>query len=224
MVEIQNLSKIYHEGENEVLVFKKINLTIKLGESVAIVGPSGSGKSTLLNLLGGLDVPTEGDVIVDSKILSSLDEVGLAQFRNETVGFVFQAHHLLPHCSALENVLIPTLVQNSDPRNEERAKALLEKVGLRERMHHLPGKLSGGEKQRVAVARALINQPTLLLADEPTGALDHDNANRLMDLLVDLNHVEKQTLVMVTHSEEFSLRMGRQLRLDHGTLMDASRI
>ncbi|MEM9445624.1 MAG: ABC transporter ATP-binding protein [Verrucomicrobiota bacterium] len=224
MVEIKGLSKTYQEGSSEVEVLKQVDLKISKGESVAILGVSGSGKSTLLNLIGGLDEPSRGEIFVGDQALHNLSEEGLARFRNEIVGFVFQSHHLLPHCSALENVLIPTLANEflgNQLEAERRANELLEQVGLKDRVDHLPGELSGGERQRVAVARALINEPVLLLADEPTGALDRQNGEQLMDLLVKLNRENKQTLIMVTHSEVFAKQMNKQLRLEQGSLAES---
>src|SRR5205814_8032829 len=192
------------------------------GESAAIVGPSGSGKSTLLNIIGTLDRPSSGQVLLDGRELNQLDDIQLAVVRNREIGFIFQSHHLLPQCTVLENVLVPTLA-NKDAalRNGsvERAKRLLEKVGLGARLTHRPGQLSGGERQRVAVARALINQPKLLLADEPTGALDRASAQNLADLLVRLNREEGVTLIVVTHALDLAKRMGRVIELRDGRLV-----
>jgi ABC-type lipoprotein export system ATPase subunit len=204
-----------------VTVLKGITLEIGRGESVAIVGPSGSGKSTLLNIIGTLDQPSSGSVTLDGQELTRLDEMQLAKLRNQQIGFVFQSHHLLPQCTVLENVLVPTLAnKDSASRNgaPERAKKLLEKVGLGARLTHRPGQLSGGERQRVAVVRALINQPKLLLADEPTGALDRASARSLGDLLVRLNQEEGVTLVVVTHALDLAKRMSRVLELNDGQL------
>ena len=208
-------------GTEAVPVLRDVTLEIGRGESVAIVGPSGSGKSTLLNIMGTLDRPSSGQALLDGRELSQLDDIQLAAVRNREIGFIFQAHHLLPQCTVLENVLVPTLA-NKDAalRNSavERAKRLLEKVGLGARLTHRPGQLSGGERQRVAVARALINQPKLLLADEPTGALDRASAQNLADLLVRLNREEGVTVVLVTHALDFARRMGRVLELRDGRL------
>jgi len=204
-----------------VPVIQDVTLEISAGESVAIVGPSGSGKSTLLNLMGTLDSPTRGTITLDGQDLTQLDELRLAAVRNRQIGLVFQAHHLLPQCSVLENVLVPTLA-TKDPavrnRAEERARQLLDKVGLGARVSHRPGQLSGGERQRVAVVRALINQPKLLLADEPTGALDRASAQGLGDLLVQLNREDGVTLIVVTHALDLARRMGRVLELRDGRL------
>jgi lipoprotein-releasing system ATP-binding protein len=197
-----------------------ISLELARGESLAIIGPSGSGKSTVLNIIGTLDRPTTGQVLLEGQDLSQLDETQLAAVRNQAIGFVFQSHYLLPQCSVLENVLVPTLAAKPASRNgtEERAKQLLARVGLGQRLAHRPGQLSGGELQRVAVVRALINQPKLLLADEPTGALDRAAAQELAQLLVDLNREQGVTLVVVTHALDLAGRMGRVLELRDGRL------
>ena len=199
-----------------------ISLSIGRGESVGIIGPSGSGKSTLLNIMGTLDQPTSGQVLLDGRDISHLDEDELARIRNEQIGFVFQAHHLLPQCTVLENVLVPVPAQaNTQTRREAvpRGRALLERVGLGQRLDHRPGELSGGERQRVAVVRALINQPKLLLADEPTGALDRHSAQELGQLLIDLNREQGVTLVVVTHALDLANRMQRVLELKDGKLL-----
>ncbi|MEE2888011.1 MAG: ABC transporter ATP-binding protein [Planctomycetota bacterium] len=201
-------------------VLRSIDLDVATGESVAIVGPSGCGKSSLLNILGGLMMPSAGSVSIEGVRLSEMTPDELAAFRNSQIGYVFQAHHLLPQCTALENVLIPTLVRGVASRQgaEARAVALLDSVGLGDRLSHRPSKLSGGECQRVAVVRALINGPRLLLADEPTGSLDGEAADRLGELLVDLNHREEVTLITVTHSDRLAARMQRTLKLTGGAL------
>ena len=208
-------------GTEAVPVLRDVTLEIQRGESVAIVGPSGSGKSTLLNIMGTLDRPSSGQVLLDGRELSQLDDIQLAAVRNREIGFIFQSHHLLPQCTVLENVLVPTLA-NKDAalRNGavERANRLLEKVGLGARLTHRPGQLSGGERQRVAVVRALINQPKLLLADEPTGALDRASAQNLADLLVQLNREEGVTLIVVTHALDLAKRMERGFELRGGLL------
>src|SRR5205809_6115484 len=209
------------EGAAGVSVLRDLTLEILAGESIAIVGPSGSGKSTFLNILGTLDRPTSGLVLFDRQDLSRLDDIQLAGVRNRQIGFIFQSHHLLPQCTVLENVLVPTLANRDVAlRNGaiERAGRLLEKVGLGTRLTHRPGQLSGGERQRVAVVRALINQPRLLLADEPTGALDRASAQSLADLLVQLNQDEGVTLVVATHALDLAKRMDRVLELSDGQL------
>jgi ABC-type lipoprotein export system ATPase subunit len=190
-------------------------------ESVAIVGPSGSGKSTLLNLLGTLDQPDQGTIVIDGKNLAMMAGDELAKFRNLNIGFVFQSHHLLPHLTVLENVLVPVLAQASEVGEKVllRATELLQRVGLEDRKKHLPGRLSGGERQRVAVVRALINQPRLILADEPTGALDRVSAAEVGRLLLELNREHGITLIVATHSEELASRLDRVLSMDNGTLV-----
>jgi lipoprotein-releasing system ATP-binding protein len=201
-------------------VLAGVDLDVQAGESVAIVGPSGSGKSTLLNVIGGLLPPTAGSVRVGGRELTGLAADELAALRNRSIGFVFQSHHLLPQCTALENVLVPTLVCDRAHRAAavERARALLLEVGLGARLGQRPSELSGGECQRVAVVRALINQPVLLLADEPTGSLDARAAEQLGDLLCELNERQGTALVTVTHSERLAARMQRVLELSGGRL------
>ncbi len=236
LLKLAGVSKDYRaaEGASPVRVLRDIDLEISAGESLAIIGPSGSGKSTLLNLIGTLDRPDAGTVMLDGEDLSRLDEAQLAAVRNRQIGFIFQAHHLLPHCSVLENVLVPTLAgaevrgQRSEVRGaasdgnggaENRARQLLQRVGLDERLAHRPGQLSGGERQRVAVVRALINQPQLLLADEPTGALDRASAEGLARLLVELNKEQGVTLIVVTHALDLAKQMGRVVEIRDGMLV-----
>jgi lipoprotein-releasing system ATP-binding protein len=223
MVELVDVTKTYGEpgGAGAVSVLKGITLQIEPGRAVVIVGPSGCGKSTLLNIIGGLDHPTAGRVLLDGKDLAELDDEELARIRNRQIGFVFQLHHLLPQCTVLENVLVPTLaVRDSSSQSEARAKTLLARVGLEDRMSYRPGELSGGQRQRVAVARALINTPTLLLADEPTGSLDEGTSQSIADLLAELNRDQGVTLIVVTHSHELAARIGRVMELSGGTLHD----
>ena len=220
LVKLSAVSKRYEApgGAEPLAVLRDITLEIGPGESIAVVGPSGSGKSTLLNILGTLDRPTSGQVLLDNL---DLCHTRLSAVRNRQIGFVFQAHHLLPQCTVVENVLVPTLAnRDATLRNGalDRAKRLLEKVELGARSSHLPGQLSGGERQRVAVVRALINQPRLLLADEPTGALDRASAQKLADLLVALNKEEGVTLIVVTHALDLAKRMERVLELSDGQL------
>lgn len=214
-------------GTDGVPVLGGISLAVSRGETLAIVGPSGSGKSTLLQIIGTLDRPTSGQVLLNGNNLAALDDLQLAEVRNRQIGFVFQAHYLLPQCTVIENVLVPTLaagkseIQNPKSETETaRAERLLKRVGLGERLHHRPSQLSGGERQRVAVVRALINQPQLLLADEPTGALDHASATALGQLLVELNQEAGVTLIVVTHAMDLAQRMGRVLRLENGRLVE----
>lgn len=228
MVELVEVTKTYGEpgGAGAVSVLKGITLKLEPGRSVAIVGPSGCGKSTLLNIIGGLDHPTGGRVLLDGRDLAGLDDEELARMRNRQIGFVFQLHHLLPQCTVLENVLIPTLAarNGSSPREvRERAEALLTRVGLADRMSYRPGELSGGQRQRVAVARALINRPKLLLADEPTGSLDESTSRSIADLLAELNRDQGVTLIVVTHSHELAARIGPVLELSGGTLNERGR-
>lgn len=218
LAELRNVTKSYRAGDSPVLA--GCDLEVKEGETVAIVGPSGSGKSTLLNLLGALDRPDSGEVRVAGEDLGKLDPEALAAFRNKSVGFIFQLHHLLPQCTVLENVLVPTLA-NKDADHAAltaRARQLIEAVGLSHRADHRPGQLSGGERQRAAIARALIQNPKLLLADEPTGALDQSNATRLAELLAEINAREKLAIVMVTHAPDLARRMSRVMELRQGRL------
>ena len=219
---VLRLENVYKQYESEdcspVKVLKGISLTVKRGNSIAIVGPSGCGKSTLLKILGSLDSPTSGNIQLDGQELANLSEPELATVRNQKIGFIFQSHHLLPQCSVLENVLVPTLAEKGKASFDaiERAKQLLERSGLEHRLTHRPSQLSGGECQRVAVVRALINQPSLILADEPTGALDYSNAESMTELLVKLNLEDKATLIVVTHSTELAAKMGATYKLQNG--------
>ncbi len=220
LLELKEISKSFRfsAAEKEVTVLKRISLQMDQGESIAVVGPSGSGKSTLLNIIGTLDKPTSGEVFFSGNNLADLDDAALSAIRNREMGFIFQLHHLLPQCTVLENVLIPTIPLGNTQNKQERAKYLLERVGLHDRLDFFPNLLSGGELQRVAVVRALINQPKLVLADEPTGSLDKDATENLSRLLVELNREEKVTLITVTHSMELARLMGTVYELQHGTL------
>jgi ABC-type lipoprotein export system ATPase subunit len=223
LIKLAELKKTYAapDGSDAVPVLNGVNLEVAEGDTVAIVGPSGCGKSTLLNIIGALDRADSGSVQVAGQELSALTPDALARFRNETVGFVFQLHHLLPQCTILENVLVPTLARSErDGAFERRAKELIAAVGLEQRLNHRPGQLSGGERQRAAVARALINLPKVLLADEPTGALDRVNATRLVDLLLEMNRSRGLPIIMVTHAADLARRMGRMLELVDGKLCD----
>jgi ABC-type lipoprotein export system ATPase subunit len=227
LLELRAITKeytIHAEGE-PLKVLDDVHLQIGSGESLAVIGPSGSGKTTLLNMMGGLDRPTSGRILLLGKDLMELQEKDLDEIRNRWIGFVFQSHHLLPQCTVLENVLIPTLADGSKRTTREaeaRARQLLERTGLENRSHYLPGLLSGGERQRVAVVRALINSPKLLLADEPTGSLDHRTALEILNLLLELNREHNTALVVVTHSLELAHLLGRKVELREGSLREAS--
>ncbi len=218
LLKLTDISKSFQSGDSTIVsILDNLSLEIQQGETIAITGPSGCGKSTLLNIMGTLDQPTSGFMELDSIKTSSLKEDELASLRSQKIGFVFQKHHLLPQLTALENVLLPTLLKKVD--NSFYAKELLAKVGLENRLHHRPGQLSGGECQRVALCRALINKPILLLADEPTGALDSQSAEQLIDLLLKINREEKLTLVTVTHSAQLTQKMSRHFQLLNGKLL-----
>jgi len=227
MLELINVTKTYESpAGGGACVLKDITLKIAAGESLVIVGPSGSGKSTLLNIIGALDRPTSGKVLFGGNDLARLSEVQLARIRNQHIGFVFQLHHLLPQCTVLENVLVPTLVNKFSRRRDAdgaRVVDLLERVGLKDYLLHRPGELSVGQRQRVAVVRALINKPRLLLADEPTGSLDETTAESIADLLVELNRTEKVALIVVTHSMRLAERIGPVMELTGGILKERNR-
>lgn len=223
MLQLNNLSKDYATPRGNLPILAGVTLTFNRGDAVAMMGPSGSGKSTLLYLVGALESPTSGTVMLDGQNPFDLDEAKLAAFRNEKIGFVFQDHCLLPQCSVLENVLTPTLVAKSGKGDPvARAKALLAKVGLSERLDHRPAELSGGEKQRVAIARALINEPLLLLCDEPTGNLDHDTAETVASLLLDLHRQQQTILIVVTHSAELAAKFPQRFELINRKLQQVS--
>ena len=225
LLELTDVTKRYDSpgGGAGTEVLKGISLRLMAGESLAVVGPSGSGKSTLLNIMGTLDRPTAGRVVLIGRDVAKLSPSQLADVRSREIGFVFQLHHLLPQCTVLENVLVPTLVRDEAARRQgsQRARRLLDRVGMGDHASHRPGQLSGGERQRVAVVRALINAPRVLLADEPTGSLDRAGAENLTSLLVELNRDEGVTLVVVTHSAAIAARMGRGLELRDGKLAPA---
>jgi len=225
LLELKNIRKDYEvpSGNETMTVLRDISLQVEQGEAIAVVGPSGSGKSTLLNIIGALNKPTAGIVNFDGNDLSTLNDSDLAKIRNREIGFVFQLHHLLPQCTVLENVLVPTIPLKS--RNDEgdtvnRAKQLLTRVGLEKHFNYFPAQLSGGEQQRVAVVRALINQPKLILADEPTGSLDQVSANNLGKLLIELNKEEGVTLIVVTHSSELARLMDKVYSIQNGILKE----
>lgn len=223
MMKLTNITKTYGNGSLKIPVLKNINLEIEDGEFVAIMGPSGSGKSTLMNMIGFLDSPTEGTYELNGEAISSFRENKLAQLRNRHIGFVFQQFFLLPRLSALKNVEAPLIYANTSRRERiNRAKELLTKVGLEDRMRHLPNELSGGQKQRVCIARALINNPEIILADEPTGSLDSKTSEQILDILVDLNE-EGKTIVMVTHEESIASYAKRIVTLRDGMIIEDRR-
>jgi lipoprotein-releasing system ATP-binding protein len=216
---VRNLSKTYTNGPQEVKVLKGIDLEINQGEVAVIIGPSGVGKSTLLHLVGGLDKPSAGEIIIEDRDIFTLNDEERALFRNRSIGFVFQFHHLLPEFTAMENVMIPVMIHQKDLRfSESEARRLLAEVGLNERLHHKPSQLSGGEQQRVAVARALVNKPSLVLADEPTGNLDKHNSEALYRLILNLNKKFNQTFLIVTHNEMMARQADRVIELEDGRI------
>ena len=222
MIALSRVSKIYESSAGPVGVLHELDLTVATGETVAITGPSGSGKTTLLNLLGALDQPTSGTVTIDGVALGGLDPAAAARFRSRSIGFIFQLHYLLPQCSVLENVLVPRLAgawTEAASVTRARAEALLEQVGLRDRMTHLPWQLSGGEQLRAAIARALINQPKIILADEPTGSLDPATGERIADLLLSTHAGARAALVVVTQNPALAQRMQKTYRLEAGRLV-----
>jgi ABC-type lipoprotein export system ATPase subunit len=223
LLDLKNISKGFGNPSDASFrpVLESLDLQVEEGERIAILGPSGSGKTTLLNLIGGLDYPDRGKVFFRGNDITDYSKEQMDRFRNQEIGFVFQFHHLLPQCTLLENVLVPTLVNHTRTERQhkqERAGELLKRVGILDYRHKLPGKLSGGECQRAAVVRAMINAPSLLLADEPTGALDRENVEKLAELLLELNQVDGLTLLLVTHSLDLAKRMGRTLELKNGRL------
>lgn len=222
---VEKLGKVFPGSGDPVEVLRGTDLVMRRGDRLAITGPSGSGKSTLLYIIGTLDEPSSGHVLVDGENPFDRDEVGLACFRNEHVGFVFQDHHLLPQCTVLENVLVPLLAgEGADDAAQERAGQLLDRVGLADRIKHRPAQISGGERQRVAVCRALINQPSLLLADEPTGNLDQRTAEAVGTLLLELAEEQNAVLVCVTHSLELADRFPMRRELNDGLLIESGAV
>lgn len=217
---VEHLSKDYPTRSGPLSVLRDISVELNRSEALAVIGPSGSGKSTLLHILGTLDRPTAGKITLEGTDPFTLPEPQLADFRNRRIGFVFQDHHLLPQCSVLENVLIPTLVGERSTDALPWAKQLLERVGLAKRLEHRPAELSGGERQRVAIARALIRKPLLLLADEPTGNLDRTTANVVGDLLLELHGEQQTILVCVTHSAELAARFPKRMEMNEGQLSE----
>jgi lipoprotein-releasing system ATP-binding protein len=221
VIHCEALGKTYAEGTLYTPVFDGLDLTVHAGETVAILGASGAGKSTLLHLLGGLDTPTAGEVYVAGQKMSALSDAARGSLRNRALGFVYQFHHLLPEFTALENVMLPVLLNGTAVADaSKRAQALLESVGLGHRLEHKPGELSGGERQRAAVARALVNSPACVLGDEPTGNLDEKTAAKVFAQMLDLNHAQRTSLVLVTHDRRLARRLDRVLELHEGKLRE----
>ena len=223
IIDCQNLDQYFDEGTGRVDIFQNINLQIKRGERLAIVGASGSGKSTLLYMMGGLDAIKSGKLLIDGQDVSKLNAKKLGQLRNKTLGFVYQFHHLLPEFTALENVAMPLLIRgDSTSQAKDKAGYILEQVGLSKRVTHKPGELSGGERQRAAIARALVTKPGCLLADEPTGNLDNTTARQVYDLLIKLNEEMNISLVLVTHDEKLAASMDKVMLLSDGNLSNTN--
>jgi lipoprotein-releasing system ATP-binding protein len=223
VIRCEGLAKTYAEGSLRTPVFDGLDLVVHPAETVAILGASGAGKSTLLHLLGGLDTPTAGEVYVAGQKMSALSDAARGRLRNQALGFVYQFHHLLPEFTALENVMLPVLLDGTSvPAASARARALLESVGLGHRLEHKPGELSGGERQRAAVARALVNHPACVLGDEPTGNLDEKTAARVFEMMLELNRAHRTSLVLVTHDRDLARRLDRVLELHEGKLREVA--
>ncbi len=223
VLQCRTLSKRFEDGANRVEVLHSIDLSVAPGEKLAIIGASGSGKSTLLQLMGGLDRPSSGEVLLQGQSLYGMSENRRSRLRGEQFGFIYQFHHLLPEFTALENVMMPLWIQNRKREEaEQRATELLQQVGLEQRLHHKPAALSGGERQRTAIARALVTRPAVVLADEPTGNLDRERADQAYQLMLDLNQQEGSSLVLVTHDVSLAQRMDRVVQLVDGVLQEAT--
>lgn len=218
VIRVENMSKVYQMGQIQVHALRGVSFTVRPGEVLAIMGPSGSGKSTLMNMIGCLDVPTEGDYYLEGQLVSSLNEDQLALVRNQKIGFVFQTFNLLPRATALANVELPLRYAGINGKRKELAQSALEAVGLGERIYHQPNELSGGQQQRVAIARALVNKPAIILADEPTGNLDTKSGDEIMKLLLSLNETEGTTLLIVTHDPEVANMAERIIYLRDGNI------
>ena len=217
IISCSNINYQYNDGEQSSQIIKNLNLEVQAAESVAILGQSGCGKSTLLNLLGGIEKATSGQIVINNTNLEKLNETQLTKLRAENIGFVYQFHHLLKDFDALKNVMMPLLIRGDSPAQaKHQAIKILTTIGLEHRVNHLPSELSGGERQRVAIARALITQPNCVLADEPTGNLDSNNANEVLDLMIGLNQTHNSALVVVTHDEKIAAKMQRVLVLENG--------
>lgn len=222
IINVNNLSKRFHDGDLDVTVLNNINLNINTSERIAIVGASGSGKSTLLQLLGGLDKPTQGEVVLAGENLNQVPDEACGQLRNQYLGFIYQFHHLLPEFTAIENVSMPLMLRKQSVSEiQQLAKQMLERVGLKQRVEHKPSELSGGERQRVAIARALVTQPKVILADEPTGNLDSKTAQNIFDLMMQLNQELQTAIVMVTHDMQLAQKMDTVYELKDGILNTA---
>ena len=218
ILEVNELTKIYGSGDNRVTALDHVSFRVKKGEFVAIVGASGSGKSTLMNLIGGIDRPTSGEVVVDGRRIFDMDESALAIFRRRNIGIVYQFYNLIPNLTVVENIMLPCLLDNRKP-DAQKLAGILEMTGLSDRQDHLPGELSGGQQQRVSVGRALINAPAFILADEPTGNLDSKAGRKIMELLTAANRKENQTLILITHDEKIALLADRILTISDGKLV-----
>lgn len=218
ILEVKDLTKIYGKGGSQVTALDHVSFQVKKGEFVAIVGASGSGKSTLMNLMGGIDRPTSGDVIVDGRLIYDMDESALAIFRRRNIGIVYQFYNLIPNLTVDENIMLPCLLDNRKP-DARKLEKILELTGLTDRRDHLPGELSGGQQQRVSVGRALINDPAFIMADEPTGNLDSRAGRKIMELLTAANRRENQTLILITHDEKIALQADRILTISDGQIV-----